>query len=325
MNEPRTETLDEQAHEEGAHRRSFSDRVDDRAEEIASASAAGDIEQAGLWRDAWRQLRRNPFFLVGALLFLAFAVMALAPQVFTSVDPRACNLSRSGAGPQAGAPFGYDVQGCDYYANVVHGARVSLSIGFLAVLGTLVIGVVVGALAGYYGGWIDSLLARVTDIFYGLPLILGAIILLSVLPERGVLEVSLALIAFGWMTAMRLVRSNVIGVKEADYVQAARALGAGTGRIITKHILPNAMAPVLVYSTIAVGTIIASEATLTFLGVGLQLPEISWGLQINAAQNRLRDAPHLILFPSLFLSLTVLAFILMGDALRDALDPKLRR
>ena len=185
--------------------------------------------------------------------------------------------------------------------------------------------VVVGALAGYYGGWLDSLLARITDIFYGLPLILGAIILLSVLPERGVLEVSLALIAFGWMTAMRLVRSNVIGVKEADYVQAARALGARTGRILTKHILPNAVAPVLVYSTIAVGTIIASEATLTFLGVGLQLPEISWGLQINAAQNRLRDAPHLILFPSLFLSLTVLSFILMGDALRDALDPKLRR
>ncbi|WP_298585648.1 ABC transporter permease [uncultured Kocuria sp.] len=325
MNEPRTETLDEPTRGEGEHRESFSDRVDDRAEELASAAAAGDIEQAGLWRDAWRQLRRNPFFIVGAVLFLVFAVMAVAPQVFTSVDPRDCSLARSGDGPQPGAPFGYDIQGCDYYANVVHGARISLAIGFLAVLGTLVIGVVVGALAGYYGGWIDSLLARVTDIFYGLPLILGAIILLSVLPERGVLEVSLALIAFGWMTAMRLVRSNVIGVKQADYVQAARALGARTGRIITKHILPNAMAPVLVYSTIAVGTIIASEATLTFLGVGLQLPEISWGLQINAAQNRLRDAPHLILFPSFFLSLTVLAFILMGDALRDALDPKLRR
>lgn len=322
MNEPRPESVRE---ERDAHPETFSDRVDDRADEIASAAAAGDIEQVSLWRDAWKGLVRNPFFLVGAVLFVVFAVMALAPQVFTSVDPRACSLGRSGEGPQPGAPFGYDVQGCDYYANVVHGARISLAIGFIAVLGTLAIGVVVGALAGYYGGWLDSLLARITDIFYGLPLILGAIILLSVLPERGVLEVSLALIAFGWMTAMRLVRSNVIGVKEADYVQAARALGARTGRILTKHILPNAVAPVLVYSTIAVGTIIASEATLTFLGVGLQLPEISWGLQINAAQNRLRDAPHLILFPSLFLSLTVLSFILMGDALRDALDPKLRR
>ncbi|WP_101851009.1 ABC transporter permease [Kocuria flava] len=325
MNDPRTDALEDQAHPEGLHRESFADRVDDRADELASAAAAGDIEQTSLWQDAWRQLRRNPFFLVGALLFLVFATMAVAPGLFTSTDPRACDLARSGDGPQAGAPFGFDVQGCDYYANVVHGAGVSLAIGFLSVLGVLAIGVVVGALAGYYGGWIDSLLARVTDIFYGLPLILGAIILLSVLPERGVLEVSLALIAFGWMTAMRLVRSNVIGVKQSDYVQAARALGARTGRIIVRHILPNAVAPVLVYATIAVGTIIASEATLTFLGVGLQLPEISWGLQINAAQNRLRDAPHLILFPSLFLSLTVLAFILMGDALRDALDPKLRR
>jgi oligopeptide transport system permease protein len=281
--------------------------------------------QATLWGDAWRDLRVNPFFIVGALIFLVFAVMAVAPQVFTSTDPRDCDLARSGDGPGPGAPFGYDVQGCDYYANVVHGAQVSLSIGFVAILGILIIGLVVGALAGYYGGWIDSLLARITDIFYGLPLILGAIIMLSVLPRRGVLEVSLALVVFGWMTVMRLVRSNVLAVKDADYVQAARALGAKTGRIILRHILPNAIAPVLVYATISVGSIIAAEATLTFLGVGLQLPEISWGLQINAGQNRLRDAPHLVLFPSLFLSATVLSFILMGDALRDALDPKLRR
>lgn len=285
----------------------------------------GPVRQASLWGDAWRDLRRNPFFIVGAVLFLAFLVMALAPQLYTSTDPRVCDLSRSGDGPGPGAPFGYDIQGCDYYANVVYGARVSLSIGFLATAGTLAIALVVGAIAGFYGGWLDSLLSRITDIFYGLPLILGAIILLSVLPRRGVVEVALALILFGWMTAMRLVRSNVIALKDADYVQAARALGARTRRIIVRHIMPNAIAPVLVYATISVGSIIASEATLTFLGVGLQLPEISWGLQINAGQNRLRDAPHLVLFPALFLSMTVLSFILMGDALRDALDPKLRR
>lgn len=316
MSEPRTEA---------SHEESYADRVDDRAEEIAVSAAGGQVDRTSLWGDAWKDLRRNPFFIVGALLFLVFTAMAIAPQLFTSVDPRACDLSRSGEGPQAGAPFGYDIQGCDYFANVIYGARISLSIGFLSILGTLLIGVVMGALAGYYGGWVDSLLARVTDVFYGLPLILGAIILLSVLPERGVREVSLALIAFGWMTAMRLVRSNVIGIKDSDYVQAARALGAKTGRIIVRHILPNAIAPVLVYATISVGQIIASEATLTFLGVGLQLPEISWGLQINAGQNRLRDAPHMVFFPALFLSMTVLSFILMGDALRDALDPKMRR
>jgi oligopeptide transport system permease protein len=298
----------------------------ERAEATLEAEVAGSpaIEEASLWSDAWRSLRKNPLFLVGALLLLVFLTMAVFPQLFTNADPRACDLARSAEGPSAAAWFGYDVQGCDYYANVVYGARVSVTIGFLAMLGTLLVGVVVGALAGYHGGWIDSVLARVTDIFYGLPLILGAFILLSVLPERGVAEVALALIVFGWMTAMRLVRSTVVSVKEADYVQAARALGAPTRRILVRHILPNAIAPVLVYSTIYIGTLIAAEATLTFLGIGLQLPEISWGLQINSAQNRLRDAAHLIFFPSVFLSLTVLSFILIGDALRDALDPKLR-
>jgi oligopeptide transport system permease protein len=290
----------------------------------AEVASSAPLTEASLWSDAWKSLRRNPLFLIGAFLLLVFLVMAAFPQLFTNTDPRDCDLSRSAQGPSAQAWFGYDVQGCDYYANVVYGAKVSVTIGFLAMLGTLVIGVVIGAIAGYYGGWLDSILARITDIFYGLPLILGAFILLSVLPERGVIEVALALIVFGWMTAMRLVRSTVVSVKEADYVQAARALGASTWRILVRHILPNAIAPVLVYSTIYIGTLIAAEATLTFLGIGLQLPEISWGLQINSAQNRLREAAHLIFFPSAFLSLTVLSFILIGDALRDALDPKQR-
>ena len=190
----------------------------ERAEATLEAEVAGSpaIEEASLWSDAWRSLRRNPFFIVGALLLLVFLLMAAFPQLFTNTDPRACDLARSAEGPGAAAWFGYDVQGCDYYANVVYGARVSVTIGFIAMLVTLLVGVVVGALAGYYGGWVDSLLARVTDIFYGLPLILGAFILLAVLPERGVLEVALALIVFGWMTAMRLVRSTVVSVKEAD-------------------------------------------------------------------------------------------------------------
>ncbi|MDT0276799.1 ABC transporter permease [Blastococcus goldschmidtiae] len=304
----------------------MTDPQTERVTATLEAEAGGDapLAEASLWSDAWKSLRKNPFFLIGAFLLLVFLVMAAFPQLFTNTDPRACQLSRSADGPSAQAWFGYDVQGCDYYANVVYGAKVSVTIGILAMLGTLIIGVVVGALAGYYGGWLDNLLARVTDIFYGLPLILGAFILLAVLPDRGVREVALALIVFGWMTAMRLVRSTVVSVKEADYVQAARALGASTWRIMVRHILPNAIAPVLVYSTIYIGTLIAAEATLTFLGIGLQLPEISWGLQINSAQNRLREAAHLIFFPSAFLSLTVLSFILIGDALRDALDPKQR-
>jgi ABC-type dipeptide/oligopeptide/nickel transport system permease subunit len=163
-----------------------------------------------------------------------------------------------------------------------------------------------------------------TDIMFVIPFILGGIVILSLFPTRGVAQVSLVLIILGWATMLRLVRSSVLSAKANDYVDAARAMGASNRRIITKHILPNSLAPVIVYATITVGVIIAAEAALSFLGVGLQLPAISWGLMISVAQQRILTAPHLLLFPGLFLSVTVFAFILMGDALRDALDPKLR-
>jgi oligopeptide transport system permease protein len=260
--------------------------------------------------------------------------MSLFPQLFTSIDPRArraCTLGNSRKGPGTnGAWFGYDTFGCDYYSTVIYGARVSMIIGLVVVGGAMLIGVFLGAIAGYYGGWFDNVVARLTDIIYGLPLILGAILLLNLLAsdrffgERNLTVVSLALIVLSWMTFMRLFRSSVISVKDTDYVSAARAMGATDSRIILKHIVPNALAPVLVYATISVGGIIAAEATLSFLGIGLQQPAISWGLQINSAQNYIRSSPHLLFFPSIFLSVTVLSFILLGDALRDALDPKLR-
>jgi ABC-type dipeptide/oligopeptide/nickel transport system permease subunit len=289
--------------------------------------------QNSLWSDAWASLRRNVLFWIGAVLTVLFTLMAIVPQVFArGVDPRACDLANSKQLPSAGHWFGYDVQGCDYLSNVVYGARNSLIIGICAVLVILLLGVAVGAIAGYFGGITDGVLSRIADIFYALPLILGALVLLRVGPStdipiinsRGPGAVALALALFGWMTAMRLVRSQVIAVKSQDYVAAARAMGASNTRILTRHILPNAVAPVLVYTTITIGVLIAAEATLTFLGVGLQRPAISWGLQIAAGENSIRSAPHLVLFPSIVLTLTVMAFIMMGDALRDALDPRQR-
>ncbi len=292
-----------------------------------------DVRQNSLWSDAWGSLRRNVLFWIGAVLTLLFMLMAIIPQVFArGVDPRACDLANSKELPSAAHWFGYDVQGCDYLANVVYGARNSLIIGLSSVLVILLLGVLVGAIAGYFGGFTDGVLSRIADIFYALPLILGALVLLRVGPatgipiinSRGPGAVALALALFGWMTAMRLVRSQVIAVKSQDYVAAARAMGASNSRILIRHILPNAVAPVLVYTTITIGVIIAAEATLTFLGVGLQRPAISWGLQIAAGENSIRSAPHLVLFPSIVLTLTVMAFIMMGDALRDALDPRQR-
>lgn len=277
-----------------------------------------------LWSDAWRQLRRRPMFMVSAGLILILVVMALFPIIFTRIDPRACDLGDSLLTPSKEHWFGTDIQGCDYYARTIYGARVSITIGLTVTIFATLIALIGGSISGFYGGWVDSVIARLTDIMFVIPFILGSIVILSLFPTRGVGQVSLVLILLGWATMLRLVRAAVLTAKSHDYVDAARAMGAKNRRIITKHILPNSMAPVIVYATITVGVVISAEAALSFLGVGLQLPAISWGLMISTAQTRIISAPHLLLFPGLFLSVTVFSFILMGDALRDALDPKLR-
>ncbi|HEY0486885.1 MAG TPA: ABC transporter permease [Mycobacteriales bacterium] len=284
--------------------------------------AAG--RHASLWGDAWRELRHDTLFVISAVVVLVLVVMAAFPRLFTSKDPRACDLGLSLRPPSAQHWFGTDILGCDYYARVIYGARVSITVGILTTVAAVVIALVLGSLAGYYSGFVDSLIARVTDIMFGVPFILGAIVLLTVFSSRGLTQVVIVLVMLGWPTMTRLVRSSVLSVRDMDYVKAAKALGAGDTRILVRHITPNALAPVIVYATIYIGIVIATEATLSFLGVGLQLPAISWGLMISDAQYRIADSPHLLLFPGVFLSLTVLSFILMGDALRDALDPKLR-
>lgn len=296
----------------------------DQAEAQEQAAAGGAVATASLWGDAWYQLRRNPFFVVSALLVLVFIVMSVAPQLFTGTDPRACSLANSLQRPSADHWFGFDLQGCDYYARVIYGARTSISIGLLVTGSAVIIAVLFGAVAGYYGGARDAVISRFADFVFALPFLLGAIVFLSVIERRGIFEVTFVLVVFTWPVMTRLMRSAVIAAKENDYVAAAKALGANDFRIMRKHILPNAIAPVVVYATVFVGLIIAAEAALTFLGVGLQLPSISWGLQLAGARTRLLTDPHLLFFPGIFVAVTVFAFILMGDALRDALDPKLR-
>lgn len=293
------------------------------AVEPAAIASDADDRGASLWGDAWRQLRASPLFVVSGLLIILFIVMAAVPGLFTDTDPHACFLSNSVDRPQAGHPFGFDVQGCDYYARTIYGARVSISIGLVVTLFSTLIAIVFGTLAAYYGGWLDTIIARIADIWFALPFILGGIVILSVL-DHSFKNVAGVLVLLGWPTMLRLMRSSVLATREADYVEAARSLGASDLRIMVRHILPNAIAPVIVYATIYVGVVISAEAALSYLGVGLQLPAISWGLMINTAQNRITSAPHLLLFPGAFLSVAVFSFILMGDALRDALDPKLR-
>jgi ABC-type dipeptide/oligopeptide/nickel transport system permease subunit len=280
--------------------------------------------EASLWGDAWRQLRRRPVFLISAALIGLLTLIAIFPSVFATHDPRDCHLIDSLIRPNGEHWFGTDLQGCDYYSKTLYGTRVSISIGIIVVFWVTIIAVVGGSIAGYYGKAIDSVIGRITDIWFVIPTILGGIVILTLVRSRGIVTVSLVLIVLGWSTLLRLVRSSVLSVKANDYVDAARAMGASNTRIIIRHILPNAIAPVIIVSAIYVGVVIAAEAALSFLGVGLQLPAISWGLMISVAQQRIITAPYLLVFPGIFLSVTVFSFILMGDALRDALDPKLR-
>lgn len=283
-----------------------------------------ETRPSSLWGDAWKELRRKPLFIISASLVAVLIVMAAFPGLFTSIDPRECSLTNSLLRPSSEHWFGTDLQGCDYFARTIYGTQVSITIGLIVTVFSTLIAVIGGSIAGYYGGAVDSIIARVTDVWFAIPYILGGIVILTLFGERGIFQVSLVLVVLGWPTMLRLARSAVLSVKEEDYVDAARALGASDFRIIRRHILPNSLAPVIVYATITIGVVIAAEAALSFLGVGLQLPAISWGLMISVAQNRILTAPHLLLFPGLFLSVTVFSFILMGDALRDALDPKLR-
>ncbi len=277
-----------------------------------------------LWSDAWHDLRRNPTFVVSALLILFLIVVAVMPSLFTSTDPKFCDLSHSNEASAPGHPMGFNRQGCDIYARVIYGARASVMVGVLVTSGVVIIGGVIGSLAAFYGGFLDSLLSRITDIFFAIPLLLFAIVFLQAFPFRNIWTVVAAIMIPGWTTVARIMRGSVLSVKESDFVTAARALGASDIRILRRHILPNAIAPVIVVATISLGLYIVLEATLSYLGIGLPASTVSWGADIDSAQSSLRSAPHVLLYPSVALSITVLAFMLLGDAVRDALDPKLR-
>ncbi|MFE2911054.1 ABC transporter permease [Kitasatospora indigofera] len=282
---------------------------------------------ASLWTDAWYDLRRNPLFLIGALLVAFMVALAIAPQLFTGKDPQSagfCQLADSLKRPSADHWFGFDVQGCDVYTRTVWGARNSIVVGMLTTTLVVLVGGALGLLAGWVGGFWDSLLSRVTEIFFAIPLLLGGMLIMANFQKGNAFTVSMVMAVLGWPQIYRLMRSAVLSNKHNDYVVAAKALGAGTSRILGRHILPNAVAPVIVVSTINLGVYIGAEAALSYLGIGIQSPAISWGLMISDAQARFLSAPHVLLFPAVVLSITVLAFIMLGDAVRDALDPKLR-
>ena len=285
---------------------------------------SGMAERSSFWHDTWRGLRGRPKFVVAALLILVILTVAMFPALFTGADPTYADPAQSLLPPSAAHWFGTDLQGHDIYARTVYGARASVTVGLGAALVVFVVGGALGALAGFYGGWADAVVSRVTDVFFGLPLLLAAIVLMQVMHHRTVWTVIAILALFGWPQVARIARGAVLEVRASDYVLAAKALGMSRFQILLRHALPNALGPVIAMATIALGLFIVTEATLSYLGVGLPTSVVSWGGDISLAQTRLRSGSPILFYPAGALAITVLSFMMMGDALRDALDPASR-
>lgn len=296
---------------------------------LATDAVKVDEAPLSLWADAWRKLRRRPLFIISAIMIIVITTVAVFPGLFTQTAPNDnCQLANSDGGPAAGHPFGFTFQGCDVFSRLIHGTQASLMVGVFSVICVLVIGVTLGALAGFYGGWVDIIIARLGDIFFALPLILGALVItqLPLLREnRGVWTVVMVIVVLGWPQMARITRGAVLEVRNADFVTAARSLGVSRIGSLVRHVLPNALAPIIVLATMELGVFIVAEATLSFLGIGMPGSVMSWGNDIAAAQSSIRTNPAVLLYPATALSITVLSFIMLGDALRDALDPKSRQ
>lgn len=280
---------------------------------------------SSMWADAWRTLRKNPLFIISGLLIIFIVFVALFPSVLTKQNPNYCTLDNSLDPASAGHPFGFDLQGCDVYSRVVYGTRTSLSVGVFATLLVVLLGTLIGAIAGFFGGWVDAVLSRLTDIFLALPILLGAIVVLQMFKtSKSIWKIVLVLTLFGWVGVCRIARSAVLESKNLEFNTASTALGSTPARNLFRHILPNSLAPIIVIATTSLASYIVAEATLSFLGVGLPTTTVSWGGDISSAQTNLQTDPMVLFYPSAALAITVLAFIMMGDAVKDALDPKSR-
>jgi peptide/nickel transport system permease protein len=305
---------------------------------MVSLSPAAPLESPGRARRhrtaarmAWERFRRHRMALAGLALVAVFALAAAAPRLITPYDPNKSDLDHRLAAPAPAHPMGTDDLGRDLLTRVLYGGRVSLTIGVAAMALAVTLGTLVGAVAGFYGGWADNALMRLTDLVLSFPQLFVLIVLALVLRNlalpvlRGgagsVLPIVLVIAVTSWMPVARLVRATVLSLREATFVEAARGLGVRNGRIIARHVLPNTLGPIIVAATLRVASSIITESGLSFLGFGVQPPTPTWGNMLNAAQDQMTSAPWTAIFPGLMIFLTVIAINYVGDGLRDAVDP----
>lgn len=296
------------------------------SDERTASSAAGEIvleKGTSLWRDAWRRLLRNRMAVASGILLTLIGVVTLLSPVLPLHDPEAQNLELGATGPSLAHPFGTDVLGRDLLARVIDGGRVSILVGLVATLVSFVVGVSYGAIAGYFGGRVDDVMMRIVDVLYSLPYMF-LVILLMVYFSRSIIMLFVALGLVQWLTMARIVRGQVLSIKQQEFVEAARSMGTRNGDIIFRHVVPNALGPIIVYATLTVPAVMLQEAFLSFLGLGVQPPAASWGTLVNEGARVIAFFPWLAVFPGFALALTLFCLNFLGDGLRDALDPHLR-
>ena len=281
-------------------------------------------EQASLWSDAWRRLRRNRLALAGVVYLTLLVAIALLALVYTPYRMSAVGTTIPYSGPSAQHWFGADYLGRDILSRIMVGAQISLIVGVGTQVVVLAVGVPIGLMAGYFKGWFDQVVTFVINLFYGIPDLLVALILVFLLGPS-LTNIIIAIAVTRWMDMARLVRGQTLGLREREFIEAARASGAKPMKILFGHILPNALGPIIVQATFGVPAAILFEAFLSFLGLGVPPPQPSWGSMAADGIAAIRIAPHIVIFPSIALSLTLMAFNFLGDGLRDALDPRQKR
>ncbi len=282
-----------------------------------------EIRGSSLWRDAVRRLLRNRLAMLGGIIVMILIVLALFADVLAPYAYTKTNFSRLNEPPSRTYPLGTDQLGRDVLSRMIYGARVSMLVGLGAQIIVVVIGVPIGALSGFVGGRLDTLLTRFIDVMYAFPRLLFVILVMSML-GAGLANIFIAIGLTGWVGIARQTRAQVLGLKEKEFVEGARALGAGFSRLLFRHVLPNALTPIVVSVTFGIPEAIFTEAALSFIGVGINPPTPSWGQMVGEGQQFLRSYWHLCVFPSIAIAVTMLSFTFFGDGVRDALDPKLK-
>jgi ABC-type dipeptide/oligopeptide/nickel transport system permease subunit len=294
-----------------------------QAQLLAEAAEAAPGRQASLWGDAWRRLIKNRLAVVGMIIAAALTLMAIfAPLIAPYGEDEVISVDLALATPSWYFPMGIDQNGRDVFSRLMYGARVSLLVGVLAQVIVLAIALPIGSLAGFFGGRVDNYMMRLVDVVYAIPQLLLVLLIVN-LRGPGMSNIFIAIGITGWVTMCRLVRGQMLTIRELEYVKASRVAGAGPGYIIMRHMLPNSMTPIIVALTFGIPVAIFIEAALSFVGVGIRPPQASWGQMVGVGQAYILSVQHLMLFPSLMIALTMLAFTFLGDGLRDALDVRL--